>query len=485
MKRVPEVADVWYDSGAMPYAQAHFPFDGAAGRADRQKKPPAARENGRGAEPPAAFPADYIAEGMDQLRGWFYTLIAIATALGYEAPYRNVITFGLMNDKFGNKMSKSKGNVIEPFEIINKYGVDAVRWYFYAGTPFSEPKNFDEQEVAKSFRKVHLIIYNSFVFWRTYAAKGSRGWIGRGSGGGSRAGTAAPASRTVLDAWIVARFGELAALVTDKLDAYAIREAALDIERFVDDLSRWYIRRSRRRLQRPEDRKDYEAASATLGFVLRELAKLMAPFTPFFAESLYAALGGGKESVHLEDWPEVSSRGLPAPAKKLIARMAIIRDLAAAGLAKRAEAGIKVRQPLAAIFVAKSASAADALSDRALAAILAEEVNVKRTVIDSRIKEGVALDVVITPALREEGILRDVIRMAQELRQTAGLAPRDRIALMLDASDEVRAAVVKREAALRADVGAKSVSYARSDKFIAEQKTKLEGSDLWIGLRKV
>lgn len=442
MKRVPAVADVWYDSGAMPYAQNHFPFAGDA------KKPP-------------LFPADYIAEGMDQTRGWFYTLLAIATALGYEAPYRNVITFGLMNDKFGNKMSKSKGNVIEPFEIINKYGVDAIRWYFYAGTPFGEPKNFDELEVGKKLRQVHLIIYNSFVFWKTYAK------------------IATPkktlkVSKNILDIWILARLSELTDSVTKKLDAYQIREAAFDIESFVDDLSRWYIRRSRKRLQRPDNAVDYVAASETLGFVLGELIKLMAPFTPFLAESLYAAMAGRKESVHLESWP---MGGGKAP-KKLIDQMKVVRELAALGLAKRAEAKIKVRQPLTSMTIRVKL-------DKEFQKILADEVNVKKIVFDSKTKDEATLDIAITPELREEGILREVARMVQELRQKAGLEPKDNVSVMLSGSEAVSAAISKYEKNLKSDVGAKDVEYKKSEKFEAEEQGTIDGQSVWIGIRKI
>jgi isoleucyl-tRNA synthetase len=460
MKRVRAVADVWYDSGAMPYAQAHYPFD-----VDRA-----------GLE----FPADYIAEGIDQTRGWFYTMLAIATALGYEAPYRNVITFGLMNDKFGNKMSKSKGNVIEPFEIIDKYGVDAVRWYFYAGTPFGEPKNFDEAEVAKKLRQVHLIIYNSFVFWKTYAKKGIGNWR-----------QIAEQSENVLDRWILARFAELAGSVTTKLKQYQVREAALEIEGFVDDLSRWYIRRSRRRLQRPvEDEagvRDYEAASAALGFVLMQLAKLMAPFTPFFSEILHAALGGGKESVHLEEWPVAvdSGRGGAASVagddEKLIKNMMAVRELAALGLAKRAEAKVKVRQPLQSLTIKNETLK----NDEHLLAILADEVNVKEILFDAKLAGDVELDTAITSELREEGLVREVARMVQELRQKAGLEPRDQVALMIELPTTVRAAVEHQELAFKRDVGAKTIEYKRLEKFDAEEVAKIEGDEVWIGLRKV
>ena len=467
MKRVREVADVWYDSGAMPYAQDHFPFDGDALPADGVGSI-SARSKKKELYPPA-FPADYIAEGMDQTRGWFYTLLAIATALGYEAPYRNVITFGLMNDKFGNKMSKSKGNVIEPFPIIEKYGVDAVRWYFYAGTPFGEPKNFDEAEVGKKLRQVHLIIYNSFVFWRTY---------GDHSTAPVRLGKdALKNAKNPLDAWIIARFSELSGTVTKKLDAYEIREAAFNIESFVDDLSRWYIRRSRKRLQRPEDQADYKAASDTLGTILRELLIMMAPFTPFFSEILHSAMGGGKESVHLEDWLADAPK-LSADAKQLIQEMGAVRELAAAGLAKRAEAKLKVRQPLASMTIKTDIR-------KGLQSILADEVNVKEIKIDAKAKEEATLDTALTPELRAEGIVREIARMAQELRQKAALEPKDRIVLLISGSDTVRDAIQKYEQSLKSDVGAKAVEYKESDKFDAEERTELDGQAFWIALRKL
>ena len=463
MRRVPEVIDVWYDSGAMPLAQAHFPFEirGAASRSRRPLAP----------EAHITYPADYIAEGMDQTRGWFYTMLAVATALGYEAPYRNVIAFGLVNDKFGRKMSKSKGNAIEPFAMIDKYGADALRWHFFTGTPFGEPKDFDEEDVAKAFRKMHLIAYHSFVFWKTYAAKKTaRGGTGAGSG-------AAPKSANLLDKWILARLAGLVASVTAKLDRYEVREAALETESFADDLSRWYIRRSRRRLQRPERAEDYRAASATLGYALLSLAKLLAPFTPFFAEALYSALGGKKESVHLDAWPSAPHGG-GAAAEKLVAAMRAVRELAAAGLAKRAEAGIKVRQPLASLAIGVRLPVA-------LAAILADEVNVKKITTDPKLGSGVRLDTAISPELREEGMLRDAVRIVQELRQKARLAPKDRIALMVSAPAPLAEVFKKRESALRSEVGAKTVAYGRSEKFSAEEEVEIEGQPLWIALRKI
>ncbi|HEX4104105.1 MAG TPA: class I tRNA ligase family protein [Candidatus Paceibacterota bacterium] len=456
MRRVREVADVWYDSGAMPFAQAHFPFS----LTEKVLKSAVARPHEH-----IAFPADYIAEGMDQTRGWFYTLLAISTALGYEAPYRNVITFGLLNDKFGKKMSKSKGNIVEPFPLFDKYGVDAVRWYFYTGTPFGEPKNFDEQGIAKALREAHLIIYNSFVFWKTYAK----------TGGAAVAASVLKNPKNILDKWILARLNALVNSVTQKLDRYEIREAALEMGAFVGDLSRWYIRRSRRRLQRPESAADYEAASATLGYALLTLIKIMAPFTPFLSEILYGPLGGVAESVHLDEWPKGARKSTD---KTLTDTMEAVRELAAMGLAKRAEAGVKVRQPLASLSIGIKLA-------KEFQKILADEVNVKEILWDAKLKGDVALDVTITPALREEGLVREIARMVQELRQKASLAPKDEIALMLQLPDDARTAVEKNERAFRADVGARTVEYRRLEKFDAEATFKLEEREAWVGLRKI
>jgi isoleucyl-tRNA synthetase len=369
-----------------------------------------------------------------------------------------VVALGLINDKFGQKMSKSKGNIVEPFAIIDKYGVDALRWYFFTGSPLGEPKNFDEAEVAKSFRKTHLIVYNSFLFWKTYADRTAK-WT-----------SAAP--KNILDQWILARLAEVAGNATKKLNNYEIREAALEIENLVDDLSRWYIRRSRRRLQRSGNAADYKAASATLGHVLLSLVKLMAPFTPFFSESLYGALGGAKESVHLDEWPKAAGKKTD---QKIIVGMAAARNFAALGLAKRAEAGIKVRQPLASMTVTTKLGPE-------LDAVVAEEVNVKKILVNTK-QKAVALDIVITAALREEGLLRDLGRMFQELRQKAELSPKNKIVAMMQLSQAAQDAVTKNETAFKADIGAKEIVYRRTEKFLAEESAKLDGQDIWIALK--
>jgi isoleucyl-tRNA synthetase len=358
-------------------------------------------------------------------------------------------------------MSKSKGNVIEPFAVIDKYGTDAVRWYFYTGTPFGEPKNFDEDEVGKVLRKTHLIVYNSFVFWKTYAD--------------ARAKAIGHRPKNVLDRWVLVRLNELIDAVTKKLNRYEIREAAVEVDGFIDDLSRWYIRRSRRRLQHPEDNKDYAAASATLNFVLLSLIKIMAPFTPFFSEMMYGALGGEKESVHLDEWPKIDKKAID---KKLTMGMSMVREFAALGLAKRAEAGIKVRQPLASMTIGVTLA-------KDLKKILADEVNVKKIVVNRKLKGGVALDAVITAELRAEGVRRDIARMAQELRQKAGLQPKDRIMVFAVLPEGAAKALRAEEKMFMADIGAESISYARSEKVDAEESSKWEGQEIWMGIKKL
>ncbi len=463
ISRVKEVADVWYDSGAMPFAQAHYPFAQSTKHVTRNTK--VGRVVGyvpRGLD----YPADYIAEGMDQTRGWFYTLLAIATALGHESPYKNVVSLGLINDKNGQKMAKSRGNVVDPWEVIRKYGIDAVRWYFYTVTPLGEPKSFDEAEILKAYRRFHLLLWNSFVFYRTYAESAAK------------VGKLPTASKNVLDNWILVRLNQTVASVTKNLDRYEIREAALSIEKFVDDLSRWYIRRSRRRLQKPQSQADFKVASATLGFVLRETTKLTAPFMPFFAEYLHESFGY-KNSVHLHDWP--ASAKLKIENSKLLKAMAEVRRLASLGLAKRAEAGIKVRQPLQKLKIKNQ----KLKTNKDLLAVLAEEVNVKEVVVDSKMKGEIELDAAITPELREEGILREVVRMVQELRQRAGLKPKDEMILSAVFPAEIRLVLGKKEELLKKETGAREIEYKKSEKFDAEETTKFEDKEIWLAVRKV
>lgn len=442
MKRVKELADVWFDSGSMPFAQSHSPFS-------KEK---------------VEFSADYISEAVDQTRGWFYTLLAVATALGKGSPYKNVICLGHINDKFGQKMSKSKGNIVDPWAMAEKYGMDAVRWYMYSATPPGEPKNFDELELQKTYRRFHLILWNSLLFYKTYADQ-------------RQATRDKRQVKNVLDLWILARLEETKSKATKNFDKYQIREVTQEIERLTDDLSRWYIRRSRRRLQKPENKKDYEDCSRTLRYVLGEILKMTAPFNPFFSEVLWNVLGE-KDSVHLQGWPEVSGKK-QVTEDKLIKEMEVVRSLAALGLAKRAEAGMKVRQPLSSMKMGLK------LANKQLLEILADEVNIKKVVFDTKLKEGIELDTVITPELKEEGLVRDLVRAVQELRQKAGLQPSDTVVLMIECEEGLRGVVMKNEGLLKKEVGAKTIEYKKSEKFKVEAEVKIDEKSVWLGMRRV
>ncbi len=469
MRRTPEVVDVWLDSGAMPYAQAHFPFGNSLKLTDHVLK--LSDQKLRTHLKSIDFPADYICEAMDQTRGWFYTLLALATLLGLESPYRNVIVLGLILDKEGSKMSKSKGNTVNPWDMIAKYGADAVRWYFYVVNPPSEPKRFDEADLGKVSRQFFSLIYNSFIFYETYGDKNSKPKASNIK------------SSNILDRWILARLHETIDVATKNLDIYEVGIAARNIEEFVGDVSRWYIRRSRRRLQKPDTQKDYLAASTTLKFVLEEITKLMAPFTPFFAEALYLSLEGKNTSVHAAEWTKADKKLID---KKLLGAMQQIRDLASAVLAKRAELGIKVRQPLRELRISsKGGSAFGGKDEKELLDILKDEVNVKQITFDKNLKEEFILDTEITHELREEGMLRELVRMIQGLRQDAKLEPKDRIALMTEGNKEFKHIVENNEALIRKETGAASFEWKRSEKFDAELDTELDELKIWIGLRRL
>ncbi len=406
MRRVPDLIDVWFDSGAMPYAQWHYPFEH--------------RELVDGGE---QFPADYICEAMDQTRGWFYTLLALSVALGRGEPYRHVISLGLVLDAYGRKMSKTRGNIVKPWDAFGQFGVDAVRWYFYTVNGPGEPKRFDEHELMKVVRGPVMLLYNSFVFWNTYRAP--------------RLVPGAPSH--ILDRWITARCAQVAATATAALDAYDVVLAARTIGEFIEDVSRWYIRRSRARFQNPASEDEHAQAYATLSRILLCTARLIAPFMPLFAEALYQSLRAHVPqehlSVHLDAWPAPE-----AADERLLTHMKQARALAQAGLAKREEAGIKVRQPLPALIVRDAA-----LRDESeLLDIVKDEVNVKEIRFDEHLEEDVALDTNITHELLEEGMLRELLRAVQGLRKDVGCEPGDtvRLAVKSDA-DEVTHVVGK------------------------------------------
>lgn len=379
MQRVPELADVWFDSGAMPFAQWHYPF-----------------EYDKELDSGELYPAAYITEGIDQTRGWFYTLLAVATLLGREAPYQSVISLGHVLDKKGKKMSKSLGNIVSPMDMMEKYGADALRWYFYTVNQPGDPKLFDEQDILQRKRGFLDMLWNSFVFWRTYAAD-------------------APdtGAAHVLDTWILARLREVHSEMTTALDGLDIVRAARALEAFVgDDLSRWYVRRSRDRIK--------ETGGQVLREVLGEVSVIVAPFAPFLAEDIYKGVGGEKESVHLEDWR--TAEALSASDQQLLSLMRETRRVVSLALERRAAHGIKIRQPLASVTIG---SVALGSADTTFRDIIADELNVKAVTCTEG--DEIAFDTELTDELRAEGAVREIVRMIQQQRKEKGLRPGDPI----------------------------------------------------------
>jgi isoleucyl-tRNA synthetase len=329
MRRVPEVIDVWFDSGSMPFAQHHAPFENL----ERYEQ---------------AFPADFVCEALDQTRGWFYSLIAISTLLNDRAPYRNAVCLGLLVDGDGQKMSKSKGNVVVPWDVIDRFGADAFRWYFFTSKQPWDGYRFSVDAVGNAARGFLRQLWNVYAFFVLYA-----------NAGDGRAG--APND---LDRWALSRLAATVGTVGERLEVYDATSAGREIAAYVEDLSNWYVRRSRRRFWDGDSE-----ALATLRTVLNTIAKLLAPFTPFIADELYDNLDGELASVHLCDFPDPGERDL-----ELEFAMTTARETVRLGLAARSQGDVKVRQPLReAIIVADGRERA---AIERLAEVVREELNV-------------------------------------------------------------------------------------------------------------
>ncbi|MEK7607350.1 MAG: class I tRNA ligase family protein [Patescibacteria group bacterium] len=403
MNRIREVMDVWFDSGAMPFAQDHYPF-----------------ENKKFLDK-TGFPADFISEAIDQTRGWFYTLHAVGVLLGKGRAYKNVICLGHILDKEGKKMSKSVGNVVNPWEMIDRYSVDALRFWMYSVNQSGDSKNFDEKTVDEIVKRFFNILSNVYSFYELYADKNQH----------ERVETEAniPESKNILDKWILSRLAELTELVTNKLDNYKLLEPTRTIREFVSDLSTWYLRRSRDRFK-SDDINDKTAALCTTRYVLLTISKLLAPFTPFYAEDLFSKVKSQTdlESVHLSLWPKAGKIN-----KKLLGDMQETRRLVTLGLEQRSKANIKVRQPLssAKIKIAKVKLGTESIG------LIKDELNVKE-ISYADIKNDIEIDINITEQLRREGIARDLIRSIQELRKTEGLTVGDKVVLLLDSDEKAK-----------------------------------------------
>ncbi len=419
MKRAPEVIDVWFDSGAMPFGQQSWPQIRNA------------KCEMRNSAKPELFPADFICEAQDQTRGWFYTLLAVSTLLGFGPPYLNVIVTGLLLDEKGEKMSKSKGNIVNPWHMLEKYGADAVRWYFLTVNQPSDPKLFSEKDIKDRLNKFVMTLWNSYAFWAMYRPKRISNFEFRIS------------NLALLDRWILSRLHRLIKETTGDFDNFDFTVGCRKIENFViEDLSKWYIRRSRPRFQKPKNKKELRQASQVLGYVLTETCKLTAPFAPFLSEKIYQAINSKFEisppeafwqrnskiqdgiSVHLADWPKAKTRFIKP---KIESQMDWVRDIVAKALNLRLKAGIKVRQPLNKLKIKNE----KLKIEPAIMELIKDEVNVKEVEFSKDLKEEVELDTKITPELKAEGFLRELVRQIQELRKEKGLSPGDKIYLEL------------------------------------------------------
>ncbi len=347
MKRVSEVIDCWFDSGAMPFAQWHYPFENKE----------IFEQN---------FPADFISEAVDQTRGWFYSLIAISTLLFEKSPYKNVIVLGHVQDKDGQKMSKHKGNVIDPWTVLDKQGADATRWYFYSNSAPWLPNRFSPEAVNEAQRKYMGTVWNTYAFFVLYA---NIDGFDPDAFGITPDKVKLFGQTSPMDRWILSKLTTLTDFVDKSLDRYEITEAARALNDFADELSNWYVRRCRERFWAKDMDDDKKNAYSTLYHVLVTLSKLSAPFLPFMSESIYRNLVKNAKSVHLESFP-VAEQGLVD--KDLERDMDLVKRIVVLGRAARNEANIKNRQPLSRICV-KSEQPLDDI----YTAIIADELNVK------------------------------------------------------------------------------------------------------------
>lgn len=442
-RRIPEVLDCWFESGSMPYSQLHYPFE--------NKKEFAKR-----------FPAEFISEAQDQTRGWFYTLHVLANALFAQPAFKNVIVSGIVLAEDGKKMSKRLNNYPDPMTVMEKYGADAVRYYFMS-TPVVRAENlrFSEAGVDEVSKKFITILRNVMSFYKLYAEHDT----GR-----------KPSGKPVLDAWILTRLNETLQQETEAMESYELAEAARVLQSFVTDLSTWYVRRSRDRMK--AEGEDRAEALATLRTVLETFSKMLAPFMPFLAEMIYQDLQGGfsglagRESVHLEMWPKAGKVNA-----ETLEQMGEVRAIVSRIMEARDEAGKPVKQVLGKVQITTPSGEID---EKHLAVIL-DEVNIKEATVVQGAELAVVVDLTLTPELVREGMARELTRRVNGLRKDAGLTIADRIALKIwSESPEVMKMVDEHSEDLKADTLSASLEWVQGE----AQHTlsfRVAEQDIWIG----
>lgn len=446
MKRVPDVLDTWFDSGSMPYGELHYPF-----------------ENKNNFE--AKFPAEFIAEGDDQTRAWFYYLHIISTAIFNKPAYLNVVVNGIVLSNDGKKMSKRLQNYPDPMEMFNKYGADSLRYYLLSSpVMMAENLNFLEEDVAKIYRGVLRMIWNSYYFFVLYASIDK--WLPKKN---------YTKSEKLLDRWIISELNQLIKETNESMNKYDLLSSSRQFQKFIDDLSNWYIRRSRRRFWKSENDRDKENAYNTLYKVLLELSKLMAPFTPFISESIYKNLTENL-SVHLENYPDYNKESID---QNICKKMNQVRKIVEISLAKRSESKIKVRQPLSSLKYGGDKLGAE------YEEIIAEEINIKEVVWDKQYEQDqIDLDIKISDQLVGEGRVRELIRNIQSLRKKTGFSVEDRIIVYFQSkSEKLISDIEKFDMVITKETLALSLENSKAD-VEGQEMFNVDGIKIWVGVKR-
>lgn len=446
MKRVEEVFDCWFESGSMPYAQWHYPF-----------------ENKEYVE--KNFPADFIAEGVDQTRGWFYTLHVLATALTYEdvglgknkPAFLNAIVNGFIFDDKGKKLSKKLKNYPDMTDVFEKYGADSLRFFLLSSTPVGEDYRFSEERVKEVYTGIISTFYHSFSFFQTY----SEGKIEKEE------------AQSTLNKWIFARLRETGRKVVEEMEGYNLTKASRELAAFAEDLSNWYIRRSRDLIKKG----DRESLSV-FREVLVSFSKILAPFAPFLSEHVYKEITG-ETSVHLEDFPLFKEE---KEDQDILKKMEKGREIASMGLKERADLQIKVRQPLSSLKVSLSAFQ-EIKDEKEIMDLIKEEVNVRKVLFEKLSGKKIKLDTEITPELKEEGQAREITRVIQNLRKKGNLTLEDKINLYYKGKN-IEEVLSKWKDLLREETNIVVVQEGAKEELLATKEIKIEGESVFLGIEK-